>query len=118
MLMGGALNLHGDRTNSWTKLSSTVNAGATSIQVLNAAGWRVGDEIVLASTVQLLGFGSLLGLGSILFSSSNHPARRRRQPPSSRPFPSDDRRPLGRRESAIPVFSSFSLVLNVRHRMI
>ena len=26
------------------------NAGSTSIQVLNAAGWRVGDEIVLAST--------------------------------------------------------------------
>jgi cell migration-inducing and hyaluronan-binding protein len=50
MLMGGTLNLHGDRTNSWTKLASTANAGATSIQVLNAAGWRVGDEIVLAST--------------------------------------------------------------------
>jgi cell migration-inducing and hyaluronan-binding protein len=50
MLMGGTLNLHGDRTNSWTKLSGTANAGATSIQVLNAAGWRVGDEIVLAST--------------------------------------------------------------------
>jgi len=50
MLMGGTLNLHGDRTNSWTKLSSTANAGATSIQVVNAAGWRVGDEIVLAST--------------------------------------------------------------------
>src|SRR5579864_5006593 len=50
MLMGGTLNLHGDRTNSWTKLSSTANAGATSIQVLNAAGWRAGDEIVLAST--------------------------------------------------------------------
>src|ERR1700733_6751528 len=50
MLMGGTLNLHGDRTNSWTKLSSTANAGATSIQVLNAAGWRVGDEVVLAST--------------------------------------------------------------------
>src|SRR5271169_1125606 len=50
MLMGGTLNLHGDRTNSWTKLSSTANAGATSIQVLNSAGWRVGDEIVLAST--------------------------------------------------------------------
>src|SRR6202451_2325952 len=49
LLMGGTLNLHGDRTNSWTKLSSTANAGATSIQVLNAAGWRVGDEIVLAS---------------------------------------------------------------------
>ena len=50
MLMGGTLNLHGDRTNAWTKLSSTANAGSTSIQVLNAAGWRVGDEIVLAST--------------------------------------------------------------------
>src|SRR5919198_1429579 len=50
MLMGGTLNLHGDRTNTWTKLSGTAAAGATSIQVLNAAGWRVGDEIVLAST--------------------------------------------------------------------
>src|SRR6187402_2669313 len=50
MLMGGTLNLHGDRTNSWTKLSSTANAGVTSIQVLNAASWKVGDEIVLAST--------------------------------------------------------------------
>ena len=50
MLSGGTLNLHGDRTNSWTKLASTAKAGSTSIQVLNAAGWRVGDEIVLAST--------------------------------------------------------------------
>src|ERR687895_358994 len=50
MLMGGTLNLHGDRTNTWTKLASTANAGSTSIEVLNAAGWRVGDEIVLAST--------------------------------------------------------------------
>jgi cell migration-inducing and hyaluronan-binding protein len=50
MLMGGTLSLHGDRTNSWTKLASTANAGSTSIQVLNAAGWRVGDEIILAST--------------------------------------------------------------------
>src|SRR5262245_11052960 len=50
MLMGGTLNLHGTTTNTWTKLSNTANAGATSIQVLNASGWRVGDEIVLAST--------------------------------------------------------------------
>jgi cell migration-inducing and hyaluronan-binding protein len=50
MLMGGTLNLHGDRKNTWTKLTSTANAGATSIQVLDAAGWKVGDEIVLAST--------------------------------------------------------------------
>ena len=37
-------------TNSWTKLAGTAKAGATSIQVLDAKGWTVGDEIVLAST--------------------------------------------------------------------
>ncbi|HXE63286.1 MAG TPA: G8 domain-containing protein [Bryobacteraceae bacterium] len=50
MLMGGTLNLHGNRTNSWTKLSRTAEAGSNSIEVLNAAGWRAGDAIVLAST--------------------------------------------------------------------
>ena len=50
MLSGGTLNLHGNRTNAWTKLSKTAAAGATSIEVLNAAQWKVGDEIVLAST--------------------------------------------------------------------
>jgi hypothetical protein len=50
MLMGGTLNLHGDRKNTWSKLANTANAGSTSIQVLDASGWRVGDEIVLAST--------------------------------------------------------------------
>src|SRR6185436_20052440 len=50
ILMGGTLNLHGDRKHTWTKLANTANAGSTSIQVLDASGWRVGDEIVLAST--------------------------------------------------------------------
>jgi len=50
MIAGGTLNLHGNRTHTWTKLAATANAGATSIQVLDASGWRVGDEIVLAST--------------------------------------------------------------------
>src|SRR5580704_14291342 len=50
MVAGGTLNLHGDRTNTWTKLASTAEAGSTSIEVLNAAQWRVGDTIVLAST--------------------------------------------------------------------
>jgi len=50
LLAGGTLNLHGDRTNTWTKLAGTAEAGSSSIQVLNAGGWRVGDEIVLAST--------------------------------------------------------------------
>src|SRR6187401_2381498 len=50
MISGGTLNLHGDRTHTWSKLSATGNAGVTSIQVLDAKGWKVGDEIVLAST--------------------------------------------------------------------
>src|SRR5207248_10649656 len=44
------MNPTGNPATTWTKLSATAAAGATSIQVLNAAGWRVGDEIVLAST--------------------------------------------------------------------
>ncbi len=50
MLSGGTLNLHGVTTNSWSKLSRTAEAGSTSIEVLDAKGWKVGDEIVLAST--------------------------------------------------------------------
>jgi cell migration-inducing and hyaluronan-binding protein len=50
MLSGGTLNLHGNRTNTWTKLAKTAKAGSNSIEVLSAAQWQVGDEIVLAST--------------------------------------------------------------------
>jgi cell migration-inducing and hyaluronan-binding protein len=50
MIVGGTLSLHGDRENSWTKLAATAEAGSTAIEVLDADGWRVGDEIVLAST--------------------------------------------------------------------
>jgi cell migration-inducing and hyaluronan-binding protein len=50
MLMKGILSLHGDRKNSWTKLAATAKAGSARIDVLNAAGWRKGDQIVFAST--------------------------------------------------------------------
>ena len=40
MLLRGALSLHGDRKNAWTKLSATAKAGAARIQVLDASGWR------------------------------------------------------------------------------
>ena len=50
MLMNGTLNLHGDREHTWTQLAATAAAGATQIEVLDAGDWRVGDEIVLAST--------------------------------------------------------------------
>jgi hypothetical protein len=50
MISGGTLNLHGNITNAWTKLAATAKAGSNTIDVLNAAEWRVGDKIVLAST--------------------------------------------------------------------
>jgi len=50
MIAGGTLNLHGDRTNSWTKLAATATAGSARIEVLDASGWRKGDVIALAST--------------------------------------------------------------------
>src|SRR5436190_3340794 len=50
MLMGGTLNLHGNRKDSWTKLAKTAAEGSTSIEVLNAGDWKKGDQIVLAST--------------------------------------------------------------------
>ncbi len=50
MLMQGTLNLHGTSENTWSKLTQTAERGATSIELLDASGWSVGDEIVLAST--------------------------------------------------------------------
>ncbi len=50
LIVGGTLNLHGDRENAWTKLARTAEAGSTAIEVLDASEWRVGDQIVLAST--------------------------------------------------------------------
>ena len=50
LIVGGSLSLHGDRENAWTRLAETAETGSTSIDVLDASNWRVGDEIVLAST--------------------------------------------------------------------
>ncbi|GAA0273399.1 hypothetical protein GCM10009127_12320 [Alteraurantiacibacter aestuarii] len=50
MMLRGTLNMHGNREHTWSKLSATAEAGSTSFTVLDASGWRAGDEIVLAST--------------------------------------------------------------------
>src|SRR5690606_36172699 len=47
---GGTLNLHGNRTHTWTKLSETAKAGATTITALDANQWEVVDKTMLAST--------------------------------------------------------------------
>ena len=50
LIAGGVLDLHGDRENTWTNLAETARAGTTRIKVLDASEWKVGDQIVLAST--------------------------------------------------------------------
>ena len=51
MMLSGTLSLHGDRDATPGPSSrSTAKAGSATIEVLNAAGWRKGDVIVLAST--------------------------------------------------------------------
>ncbi len=50
MMMGGTLNLHGNRKDSWTKLAKTAAAGSNKIEVLNTGDWKKGDQIVIAST--------------------------------------------------------------------
>src|SRR3982751_675881 len=40
MLMGGTLNLHGNRKDSWTRLAKTAAAGSTSIEVSNTGDWK------------------------------------------------------------------------------
>lgn len=51
MVMGGVLELHGEaRGPSWTRLAQTAFAGATSLTLEEAVGWRAGDRLVIAST--------------------------------------------------------------------
>ena len=50
MLMGGTLNLHGNRKDSWTRLAKTAAAGSSTIEVVNPGDWKKGDVIVVAST--------------------------------------------------------------------
>lgn len=50
-LLDGTLELYGDPTGvAWTRLDGTAPAGASTITVDDASGWRVGDAIVVAST--------------------------------------------------------------------
>lgn len=50
-LLGGTLELYGAPEGAaWTRLAGTAPAGATSIEVDDAAGWRVGDRLAIAST--------------------------------------------------------------------
>ncbi|MGL4574937.1 MAG: G8 domain-containing protein [Burkholderiaceae bacterium] len=46
----GAIELHGAPRTSWSKLNGTALAGADRMTVLDAAGWKAGDQIIVAPT--------------------------------------------------------------------
>jgi hypothetical protein len=48
-MAGGRIELHGRDVRSWTRIAADTAAGATQITVVDAAGWRVGDRLVIAS---------------------------------------------------------------------
>lgn len=51
MVMGGALELHGTPPAlAWTKIDAHAAAGSTTLDLVAAPGWSVGDEIVVAPT--------------------------------------------------------------------
>ncbi|WP_347331614.1 G8 domain-containing protein [Marinimicrobium locisalis] len=50
MVVDGALKLYGNRTHTWSQLAQTASVGDTTVRVQDASEWRVGDELVLAST--------------------------------------------------------------------
>jgi hypothetical protein len=51
MIDQGKLDAQGTPKTPWTRLTGAVSAGATQLQVVNAAGWQVGDDIVVTATV-------------------------------------------------------------------
>lgn len=48
---GCRLDIAGQPKTSWTRLGNQVSAGATTVTVLAATGWQVGDELAIAPTV-------------------------------------------------------------------
>lgn len=46
----GLLKLNGTAKKSWSRLTAAATTGATSLLVESAAGWRVGDRLIVAPT--------------------------------------------------------------------
>lgn len=46
----GKLDILGAEKKPWTRTTGSVNIGATSFTVVDATGWRVGDEVVIVPT--------------------------------------------------------------------
>ena len=49
-VMGGTLEVHGERRAGWTRLAATAHKGSSELTLAGTPGWRAGDKIVVAST--------------------------------------------------------------------
>ncbi len=49
-ILGGTLELHGERRAGWARLAATAAAGATQLVLDRPMAWRAGDHIAVAST--------------------------------------------------------------------
>lgn len=47
---GGTIELHGTLQISWTKLNATASPGSTSLTLAEPVQWRVGNQVVIASS--------------------------------------------------------------------
>jgi len=50
-MMGGVIEIYGEDRVDWTRLAATAATGATQITLAENADWRVGESIVIASTM-------------------------------------------------------------------
>lgn len=50
VMQSGQLQLQGQQKIGWTNAAGAISAGANTINVKNAAGWQVGDEIIITPT--------------------------------------------------------------------
>jgi hypothetical protein len=50
VMHNGTVDWQGAPKTAWTRLTGAASAGSTSIQVQDATGWRVGDELVVTAT--------------------------------------------------------------------
>jgi hypothetical protein len=57
LVNNGALDAQGAPKTGWTHLQGAVRSGARSIDVVDATGWRVGDEIVITPTLPVSSSG-------------------------------------------------------------
>lgn len=65
-VVGGSLEIFGAPVNkNWTKLAADAKPGTTTIKMAEAPGWRVGDQIILATSTRKMGEYDLATVSAI-----------------------------------------------------